>query len=386
MLQANRYSSCVCALFFWVGVLSVFSLSGCGTMTLNRAMINGDMDQAHQFIVKNQELDTPDERGIRPLHIAADLGQHELFDELIAHGVTIDPKTNDGWTPLMFAVQKGYMTMVETLVEKGGDVNAANKAGGTPVMIAAFNGQELAFDYLIAKNGSIEAKTNIGITPLMMACEKGHLSIAKKLLDLGDDVNAASDQGWTPLMYAVQNGKDDLVQLVIDKGADIHARNNGGGTPLFIAVFHDNTALATELIALGAEPVKLEKTEEDSYTTAKLSKLMAEIQEKQGNKPEAAEQYRTAAAFFTKAEAGFKEKAAEMSSNFWRATIANALAAGIAAGGAAYQAQQTGFGMQQYQQAGTGGFQVLEKQFLAKSEQCHALAAECNSRGEKLGR
>lgn len=384
MFQSKRYRLYVQVIICWLTVISVVILSGCSSMPLHNAMFKGNLDEAQQFIVKQQDIDKPNSLGFRPLHIAADKGQSELFKALVAQEVTIDPKANNGWTPLMFAVMRGYRTMVEILVEKGADVNARSNADATPIMIASYHGRESIFDYLFDKGASLDLKTKNGITPLMMASENGHLSIANKLIELGVDVNARDDAGWTPLMYAAKNGNGELVQILIDKGADINAQNKGGASPVFIAVFHDHIALATKMIHLGTQPISIENHVNDTFASAKLYKLMAEIREKEGNKPEAANHYQTAATLFGKASAGFKKKAGEMKKTFWKATFANALMAGIAAGGATYQAQQTGVGMQQYQQVGTRSFVEMEQTFSAKAEQCHALEVECSSLSQKL--
>ena len=384
MFQSKRYRLYVHVITYCLTVISVVILSGCSSMPLHNAMFKGNIDEAQQFIVKKQDIDKPNSLGFRPLHIAADKGQSEIFKALVAQGVTIDPKANNGWTPLMLAVMRGYRTMVEVLVEKGADVNARNNAGGTPIMIASYNGRESIFDYLLDKGSSLDIKANNGLTPLMMASEKGHLSIANKLIELGVDVNVGNDAGLTPIMYAAKNGNGDLVEILIDKGADINAQSKGGASPVLIAVAHDHIALATKMIHLGAQPISIENHVNDTFASGKLFKLMAEIREQEGNKPEAADHYQTAATFFEKASAGYKEKAGEMKKTFWKATFANALVAGIAAGGATYQAQQTGVGIQPYQQVGTGRFLQLKKTFTAKAEQSHELAVECASLCQKL--
>jgi ankyrin repeat protein len=237
---------------------------------------------------------------------------------------------------------------------------------------------------LIGLGANVNAKNKRAASALMFALNKGNEQVAELLVQSGSDVNAKDDVGWTPLMYAAKSGMSNLVQKLIDNGADIHARSKAGASPVFIAVFHDHIAIATKLIDLGAQPVSVDSHVNDTFATAKLYKLTAEIREKGGNKHEAANHYQTAASFFEKASAGFKEKAGEMKKNFWKATFANALMAGIAAGGATYQAQQTGVGIQQYQQVGTGRFTQMEKTFLAKAEQCHSLAVECSSLSQKL--
>ena len=384
MFQSKRYRLYVHVITYCLTVISVVILSGCSSMPLHNAMFKGNIDEAQQFIVKKQDIDKPNSLGFRPLHIAADKGQSEIFKALVAQGVTIDPKANNGWTPLMLAAMGGYRTMVEILVEKGADVNARNNAGGTPIMIASFNGRESIFDYLLDKGASLDVKTNNDFTPLLMASENGHLSIANKLIELGVDVNAGDDAGWTPLMYAAKIGNDDLVEILIDKGGNINAQSKGGASPVLIAVFHDHIALATKMIHLGAQPISIDSNVDDTFASAKLYKLMAEIREKEGNNFKATENYQTAATFFEKASVGYKEKAGDMKKTFWKATFANALVAGLAAGGATYQAQQTGVGIQPYQQVGTGRFVQLEKTFTAKAEQCHELAVECSSLSQKL--
>ena len=97
-------------LFVLIGIMSLV-VNGCAGLPLHNAMFKGNLDEAQQMIAKQKDIDKPNSLGYRPLHIATDKRQNELFKSLVAQGVTIDPKANNGWTPLMFAVQHGEIAM-----------------------------------------------------------------------------------------------------------------------------------------------------------------------------------------------------------------------------------------------------------------------------------
>jgi ankyrin repeat protein len=140
-----------------------------------------------------------------PLHQAAIDGNLEQAQNFLDRGADVNVKNNNGWTPLYCAAMKNdenSKAIINLLLDKGADVNAADMEGWTPLHIAAaYNSKELVLLFL----------------------------------DRGANVNVKHNNGWTPLYYAAGNGYKEIVQLLLEKGAKVNAADNNGLKPLHVA-------------------------------------------------------------------------------------------------------------------------------------------------------
>ncbi|MCG8340757.1 MAG: ankyrin repeat domain-containing protein, partial [Cytophagales bacterium] len=115
-----------------------------------------------------------DADGNTPLHHAADKGDKDAAEELIAQGAKVNAKNNNGETALHKAAEKGNQEVVDLLIEKGADVNATDSNGETALQKAAAGGHQEVVDALIAAGADVNAKDNNGETALHKAAEKGN--------------------------------------------------------------------------------------------------------------------------------------------------------------------------------------------------------------------
>jgi len=85
----------------------------------------------------NVNLSTTDEDGNTFLHFAAIYENNgRIARELIDHGINIDSVNNEGQTPLHVAASKGNNEVVKILVSLGADINAKDTDGNTPLMLS----------------------------------------------------------------------------------------------------------------------------------------------------------------------------------------------------------------------------------------------------------
>ena len=160
---------------------------------IHTAAMNGDLAGVQAELDKgvDVDVDVKDEDGNSSLHWGATKGHKEVVELLIDQGADLDSKDESGMTPLHVAKNKA---IAELLITKGADVNEANKMGETPLDLAGFNVGDHTYDLRLkhgGKHGSIHT-----------AAEYGHIEGVKEFLTAGADVNAKRDDSKTPLDLA----------------------------------------------------------------------------------------------------------------------------------------------------------------------------------------
>ena len=101
--------------------------------------------------------------------------------ESIESLIPVKAKDNDGKTALMYAAEKGQKETVELLLAKGADINAKDKYGKTALMYAARKGYKEIVELLLAKGADINAKDKYGKTALDYAKGKNKEKIVEYL-------------------------------------------------------------------------------------------------------------------------------------------------------------------------------------------------------------
>ena len=248
---------------------------------LHAAVQKGDIDAVRQLIVEQVQVDTRNHYGKTSLHVAAEAGQAEIAELLIAGGAGIETRTSGGAglyraTPLMLAVRSRHRKVAELLISAGADVNAREGSGLNPwsVLLFAVNSGDTSVAELLIENGAdinIRSGQTRG-TPLLRAARKGDRSMAELLINKGANVNVPDGNGSTPLHAAAISGDIDIVQLLIVNGVDVNVTTVGGGypgeTPLHAAAFAGQTRIAELLIT---EDADVNATDQYGYTPLRRS-------------------------------------------------------------------------------------------------------------------
>lgn len=158
---------------------------------------------------------------------AAKRGNLSELKRFLNNGVSPDVRRTGKITPLHEAAEAGQFEAAEWLLAVGADPNAKT----------------------ISNRGEAGA-----YSPLHLAVSSGHSDVARLLLGQGAKANARMSDGTTPLILSVERDNFELTELLIEKGAAVQLQNGIGASPLSVAVFGRSFQTAQYLIVCGADP------------------------------------------------------------------------------------------------------------------------------------
>ena len=230
-------------------------------------------------------VDSKDDMGYAPLHVAALNDTHELVSMLCRKGANVDirnTRVGDDKTALHLAARAGHAIIVKTLLEHGTSVDIVDKYGKSPLHIAAREGHAIIVKTLLEHGASVDIVDKYGKSPLQTAAGRPHADIIQMLLEHGASVDIVYKHGESPLHIAASHGHNQIAKLLIDRGASLEPQDSFGGTPLHVAVHshkHDTVLL---LLNEGAVIDSLDNTQSTplhyavKYRDYDIAKLLRE--------------------------------------------------------------------------------------------------------------
>lgn len=165
------------------------------------------------------------------------IGNNEaIVDLLLQYGADPSVQSNDeiGLTPMHIAAMSGQLNLIQKFLQKSPrSLNAVDKSNATPIMSASLYNQYKALELLldnganpnIKEHGRFRTVLHVALTGDNEGC---YYEIAKLILSRGCDVNAQDSMGYTVLHMAVTMGDEDLCSLFLNFGADPKVRTNHG--------------------------------------------------------------------------------------------------------------------------------------------------------------
>ncbi|XP_072135807.1 ankyrin repeat domain-containing protein 27 isoform X4 [Mobula birostris] len=209
---------------------------------LLRAVADGDVEMV-RYLLEWVDEDLEEEDGLvlkpefcHPLCRCpkCEPAQKKL-SSITTNGLSVNSANQDGFTPLHVAALHGHFELVSLLLRHGANVNTKNSNNSTPLHLACQHSDLQIVKYLLNYNAKLNKKDLYGNTPLLHACLGGYLEIAELLLEHGASVNVANNQGNTALHKAVKGQYEALVHLLVCNGASVSLRNKQQCTPVDFA-------------------------------------------------------------------------------------------------------------------------------------------------------
>ena len=215
---------------------------------LFKAVESGDLDRIKELHGQGVPLDSVDEDGGTPMHVACFKGRLDVIQWLFGEGVALDVQSKMGTTPMHMTCANGHLEVVKWLFGKGVPLDVQEKNGSTPVHAACYHGHLEVVKWLFGKGVAL-VQNKDGSTPMHAACFVGHLEIAKWLFGKGVALDLPDKYGDTPMHGACFGGHLEMVKWLFGKSANPSVKNTDGLTPLQLAKVRGHGAVVAYLEA-----------------------------------------------------------------------------------------------------------------------------------------
>eukprot|EP00055_Hartaetosiga_balthica_P009599 m.38586 g.38586 ORF g.38586 m.38586 type:complete len:676 (-) comp6810_c0_seq2:15-2042(-) len=203
--------------------------TGCTPLIV--ATLSGSLHVVKCLIAYGANVDAQDTEGNTALHLASwheRANSTDIINTLLFNNAQPNISNNKGITPLHIAAQTGQTDIVMLLVDRGCDVKALTEENETPLDIAVRHNQEDVVSFLLNHDISVIESTK----SLREACRIGKVNLVQMLLDMGMDVSADDPATKdTALHVAIAHRRLPVVELLLAFGADPYQPNAANESP-----------------------------------------------------------------------------------------------------------------------------------------------------------
>ncbi|ETN37213.1 uncharacterized protein HMPREF1541_08203 [Cyphellophora europaea CBS 101466] len=196
-----------------------WELLGTATSISNKVTVaieRGDLAGLEHLLDSGQAaIETPDEDGQPPLHVAIQEGQDAIVQMLLRRHSSIEQAGYHGWRPLHVAASLGDLQMVNTCIQHGADIHSRTATGQQPIHKAASAKSLRTVRRLIQAGANIEARNDRGMTALLIAAHKNDGDTVRALVqEYNADVLVRDKQGQTAVQWAEKGAHLELTKFL----------------------------------------------------------------------------------------------------------------------------------------------------------------------------
>lgn len=194
-----------------------------------------------------------------PLHLAAKNGDAAAVKALMEEGpVQIAETDQDQSNPIHFAIQGGSIDVVERLCKQHDvqdvSLNVFNSSKMTPLHLACDVENAAMVKTLLEYRAQAEIVGGNNETPLHIACRKGLSEISEILLHNGANPTSTTADGSSPLHLASAKGCHTIVAMLLNRSRDVDIADHTGRRPIHRAAQGGHGDVVIQLLEIGADP------------------------------------------------------------------------------------------------------------------------------------
>ena len=253
------------------------------------AINNGAPAATIKFLIEQpgNPVNKPTHDGRIYLHWAANKGNLEIVNYLIAKGSDVNLVDSHDTTPITFAASAGVTNtaIYDALFKAGIDPKKKYREGANLLLLSIANDKELTLTkYFESKGMSLKDVDNNGNTAINYVARTGNISLIKLLLEKGvkytdnaliltaqgsrRDANTletykylvedlktkptvTNNEGQTVLHFlANKSNQTEIINYFLAKGVDPNKADNEGNTPLMVAASGRDTVTLQQLLPI----------------------------------------------------------------------------------------------------------------------------------------
>ncbi|XP_076038338.1 calcium-independent phospholipase A2 VIA [Oratosquilla oratoria] len=217
---------------------------------LHIAVSRQHRDVIQVLLESGASVDSTDGKGNSAYHYAANTNKAIIEMITKKNSRLLNTPNEEGKTPLHLACESGNQECVKALLCAGADVNIAAKHDSSlPIHTATKSNSALCAKEIITMYPKqLNAQDmKAGGTPLHWASSK---EIALALIELGCNINARNSNGMTALHNMALNNLLPCVIILLSHGAAIRVQDDDGNSPLHLA---SSPAVLQALLVFGAD-------------------------------------------------------------------------------------------------------------------------------------
>ena len=162
----------------------------------DKSIIDSDGATAEDHAEAEDEYDTQDylsNESVPGIHQATQDGLIEKVQRMIKNGIDVNTRDEVGRTPLHIAAAMNHDIDMRVLIDLGADINAQDKQGKTPLMYAAADGKRGAAVLLVSKLADVNIQDVDGMRALEWSHNGGNRDLVK-FLELITEKNPLGDR------------------------------------------------------------------------------------------------------------------------------------------------------------------------------------------------
>lgn len=224
---------------------------------IHQATQDGLIEKVRRMVEQGTDVNTRDDYGRTPLHIASAKNYNLDMQELFALGADINAQDNQGRTPLMYAAADGKKDAAILLVSRRADVNIQDVDGMRALDWTSKGGKSGLRDFLsLITEPKNQADQNIDSGS--RSRNKARQKEVELRQEVDQDKESSHHQRWdndnksTFFYQGIRNGSIEECRQLLNSGVDINTTDNTGQTALMIAAKSNHLKLAKYLIKNGA--------------------------------------------------------------------------------------------------------------------------------------